>query len=85
MVAAARIAKDPAQYGFTDVEPLAPDAFAEIVAHPATSLKTLAKKAGTTVKAIRDLNPQLKLDRTRNDESMVVRVPAGETAVGAAE
>lgn len=85
MVAAARIAKDPAEYGFTDVEPLAPFAFSEVVARPATPLKTLAKNAGTTVKAIKALNPQLKLDRTRNDESMVVRVPAGEAAVGAAD
>jgi membrane-bound lytic murein transglycosylase D len=85
MVAAARIAKDPAEYGFTDVEPLAPYAFSEVVARPATPLKTLAKNAGTTVKAIKALNPQLKLDRTRNDESMVVRVPAGEAAVGAAD
>jgi membrane-bound lytic murein transglycosylase D len=85
MVAAARIAKDPAEYGFTDVEPLAPDTFSEIVARPATPLKTLAKKAGTTVAAIKDLNPQLKLNRTRNDESMVVRVPAAEAAIGAAD
>jgi membrane-bound lytic murein transglycosylase D len=85
MVAAARIAKDPAEYGFTDIEPLAPYAFSEVVARPATPLKTLAKNAGTTVQAIKTLNPQLKLDRTRNDESMVVRVPAGEAAVGAAD
>jgi membrane-bound lytic murein transglycosylase D len=85
MVAAARIAKDPAEYGFTDIEPLEPYVFSEIVARPATPLKTLAQKAGTTVKAIKDLNPQLKLDRTRNDESMVVRMPAGEAAVGAAD
>jgi membrane-bound lytic murein transglycosylase D len=85
MVAAARIAKDPAHYGFTDIQPLAPDTFSEIVAKPATPLKTLAKRAGTTVKAIKALNPHLKLDRTRNDESMVVRVPAGEAGIGAAD
>jgi membrane-bound lytic murein transglycosylase D len=85
MVAAARIAKDPAEYGFTDIQPLAPDAFSEIVAKPATPLKTLAKNAGTTVKAIKALNPQLKLDRTRNDQSMVVRVPSAEAGIGAAD
>jgi membrane-bound lytic murein transglycosylase D len=85
MVAAARIAKDPAEYGFTDVEPLAPFAFSEVVARPATPLTTLAKRAGTTVQAIKALNPHLKLDRTRNDESMVVRVPAADGAVGAAD
>jgi membrane-bound lytic murein transglycosylase D len=80
MVAAARIAKDPAQYGFTDIEPLSPVRVKEIVARPATPLKTLARRAGTTVKELRSLNPQLKLNRTRNDESMVVRVPALESA-----
>jgi peptidoglycan lytic transglycosylase D len=85
MVAAARIAKDPAQYGFTGIEPLQPLAFQEIVARPATPLKTLAKKAGTTVQELRSLNPSLKLDRTRNDESMVVRVPAPEAGIGAAD
>jgi membrane-bound lytic murein transglycosylase D len=80
MVAAARIAKDPVQYGFTDIEPLRPLAVKEVMARPATSLKALAKKAGTTVKAIRSLNPQLKLNRTRNDEPMVVRVPVREAA-----
>ena len=80
MVAAARIAKDPAQYGFTGIEPLPPLAFDEVVARPATLLKTLANKAGTTVKELKALNPQLKLDRTRNDESMVVRVPVPDAA-----
>jgi membrane-bound lytic murein transglycosylase D len=78
MIAAARIAKDPAQYGFTDIQPLAPVPVKEVVARPATSLKTLAQKAGTTVAELRTLNPQLKLNRTRNDEPMVVRVPAAD-------
>jgi membrane-bound lytic murein transglycosylase D len=85
MIAAARIAKDPAQYGFTGIEPLQPLAFQEVVARPATPLKTLAKKAGTTVKELRSLNPHLKLNRTRNDESMVVRVPSREAGIGAAD
>jgi membrane-bound lytic murein transglycosylase D len=75
MIAAARIAKDPETYGFDDVEPLAPWAFKEVVARPATPLAKLAKSAGTTVKELKYLNPHLKLDRTRNDEDMVVRVP----------
>ncbi|HEY7510556.1 MAG TPA: lytic transglycosylase domain-containing protein [Vicinamibacteria bacterium] len=75
MIAAARIAKDPATYGFEDVEPLAPWAFQEVVARPATPLAKLAKSVGTTVKELKSLNPHLKLDRTRNDEDMVVRVP----------
>ncbi len=76
MVAAARIGKDPLAYGFTELEIHAPWTFDEVVARPATPLKTLAKQAGTSVAELKALNPHLKLDRTRNDEPMVVRVPA---------
>jgi membrane-bound lytic murein transglycosylase D len=76
MVAAARIGKNPAAYGFEALEPQAPWTFTEVVAKPATPLATLAKQAGTSVKSLKELNPHLKLDRTRNDEPMVVRVPA---------
>jgi membrane-bound lytic murein transglycosylase D len=75
MVAAARIGKDPAVYGF-EIEPEQPWTFEEVVAKPATPLKTLAKQAKTSVAELKALNPHLKLDRTRNDEPMVVRVPA---------
>jgi membrane-bound lytic murein transglycosylase D len=75
MIAAGRIAKDPAAYGFDDVEPLAPWSFREVVARPATPLQKFAKAVGTTVDDLKSLNPQLKLDRTRNDEEMVLRVP----------
>jgi membrane-bound lytic murein transglycosylase D len=87
MIAAARIAKDPAQYGFTGIEPLPPIAYREVVARPATPLNAIARNAGTTVAEIRDLNPSLKLGRTRNDESMRIRVPAPAegAAVGAAD
>lgn len=45
------------------------------MAQPGTPLVILARQADTTVAAIKDLNPHLKLDRTRNDRAMVVRVP----------
>ncbi|HUG53680.1 MAG TPA: lytic transglycosylase domain-containing protein [Vicinamibacteria bacterium] len=81
MIAAARISKDPGRYGF-DVKALDPWAFEQVVARPATPLATLARQAGTTVAAIRALNPHLKLDRTRNDQPMSVRVPARPSAGG---
>jgi membrane-bound lytic murein transglycosylase D len=79
MIAAARIGKDPAAYGFK-VDPHGPWTYREVTAAPATTLAALARRAGTTVAALRELNPHLKLDRTRNDRSMVVRVPAPEAA-----
>jgi membrane-bound lytic murein transglycosylase D len=74
MIAAARISKDRARYGFATGS-LEPWAFAQVMAQPGTPLVLLARQADTTVAAIRDLNPHLKLDRTRNDRPMVVRVP----------
>jgi membrane-bound lytic murein transglycosylase D len=76
MIAAARISKQPELYGFDYVQPLEPWSFEEVVARPGTRLATLAKEAGTTVEELRQLNPQIKLDRTRRDEAATVRVPA---------
>ena len=76
MIAAARIAKNPAQYGFDEIELYQPWEFVEKIFDPATPLASIARSAGTTVSAIRQLNPHLKLDRTRNDEPSVVRLPA---------
>jgi membrane-bound lytic murein transglycosylase D len=75
MIAAGRIAKDPAAYGFDDVEPLQPWSFKEVMARPATPLQKFAKAVGTTVDDLKSLNPHLKLDRTRNDMEMLLRVP----------
>lgn len=75
MVAAARIAKDPARYGF-DVAAAAPLAAEEVTVEAGTPLAAIADSAGTSVAEIQRLNPQLKLDRTRNDAPSTVRVPA---------
>lgn len=76
MIAAARITKDPAAYGFRPME-LAPRKWDEVTASPATSLATIAFQYGTTVDEIRRLNPQFLLDRTPNNRDYPVRVPAG--------
>jgi membrane-bound lytic murein transglycosylase D len=78
MVAAARIAKEPAKYGFDEVQIEAPLSYEEVVVDPATPLTAIAEAAGTTTKELKRLNPQLKLDRTRNDMRSVVRVPEGK-------
>lgn len=77
MVAAARIAKEPHKYGFGDVELQPPLSYEEIVVDPATPLSAIAKAAGIEVPDIKSLNPQLKLDRTRNDQRSVIRIPPG--------
>jgi membrane-bound lytic murein transglycosylase D len=78
MIAAARISKDPARYGFAQVQRDAPLRYDEVVVDPATPLDAVAEAAGITVDVLRDLNPQLKLDRTRNDQRSVIRVPEGK-------
>jgi membrane-bound lytic murein transglycosylase D len=77
MVAAARIAKQPQEYGFADLEIEAPLTYEEVVVDPATPLGAIAAAAGVTLDHLRDLNPHFKLDRTRNDRRQLVRVPHG--------
>ena len=76
MIAAARITKDPASYGFRPLEP-APVAWDEITVAPATQLRELAAMYGTTVAAIKELNPHFKLERSPNDRHYSVRIPSG--------
>jgi len=76
MIAAARISKDPESHGFGHVEPEQPIRFSEVHVKPATSLSTVAEIGNTTIAKIRELNPHLKLNRTRNDQVSAVRVPA---------
>lgn len=77
MIAAARISKDPAKYGFAKVAIEEPLAYEEIVAEPATPLSAIAQAAGVKIADLEHLNPQLKLDRTRDDQRSIVRVPKG--------
>lgn len=77
MIAAGRIAKDPARYGFEEVERLPAMRYDEVVVDAGTPLSAVAKAAGTTVEQIEQLNPQLKLDRTRNDQRSLLRIPEG--------
>lgn len=77
MVAAARISKEPAKYGFENVQLQEPLTYEEVVVDPATPLKAVATAAGTTMDALMDLNPHFRLDRTRNDMRTLVRVPEG--------
>jgi membrane-bound lytic murein transglycosylase D len=74
MIAAARISKDPVRYGFDHVVPEAPEQFKVLTVEAATPLSTIAKRAGTSVADLKRLNPELKIDRTRNDKATAIRV-----------
>ena len=77
MIAAARIAKEPQKYGFGDVELEAPLSYEEVVVDPGTPLQAIAEAAGVELGDLKQLNPQLRLNRTRNDQRSVLRVPPG--------
>jgi membrane-bound lytic murein transglycosylase D len=75
MIAAGRIAKEPARYGFDHVVADAPLEYYEVVVPPATELTAVARAAGINVGDLRALNPHFKLNRTPNDRDYKVRLP----------
>lgn len=77
MLAAAFIAKDPAKYGFNNLNYQAPLAFDVALVSGPTSLETVARAAGVDIEAVRDLNPHLVQDRTPNGRGWWVRLPQG--------
>ena len=58
LIAAALIAKQPARYGFTEIQRLSPLVFDEVTIPDATGLDVLARLADTSVAALLELNPQ---------------------------
>jgi membrane-bound lytic murein transglycosylase D len=76
MIAAARITKDPARYGFEPMR-LAPPQWDEVTLPPATPLDMVANAVGATLDDLRALNPHFLLNRTPNDRDYAVRVPLG--------
>jgi membrane-bound lytic murein transglycosylase D len=77
MIAAARIAKEPAKYGFGDVELEVPLAYEEVPVDAATPLEAVAEAVGATAKEIRRLNPHFKAGRTPGGTRALVRIPEG--------
>jgi membrane-bound lytic murein transglycosylase D len=76
MIAAARITKEPAKYGFQPMQ-LAPRQWEEVTVPPATGLDRIARYIDATVAELRELNPHFLLDRTPNNRDYAVRLPVG--------
>jgi len=76
LIAAARIAKEPARYGFT-IDSVEPWSYDSIIVPTMTGLDVIARLADTTVAAIRELNPKYLRLATPPGTASVVRVPAG--------
>lgn len=80
LIAASLIAKQPERYGFTDIQPLPPLVFDEMLIPDATGLDVIARLADTTPAAIVELNPQFVRGVTPPGRSVIVRVPRGTGA-----
>jgi membrane-bound lytic murein transglycosylase D len=80
LIAAALIAKQPARYGFTDVQRLPPLVFDEVSIPDATGLDVIARLADTAVAALLELNPQFVRGITPPGRGVIVRVPRGAGA-----
>ena len=79
LIAAALIAKDPQRFGM-EIEQLPPFAYDSVTVPAATPLAAIASAAGTDVKTIRELNPQILRGMTPPRGSAAVRIPVGTAA-----
>ena len=79
MIAAALIAKDPEKYGFTDVEYAEPLQYEKVKVPELTALSLVAKACETSLKEIKDLNPELKREVTPpNELEYEIKIPSGK-------
>src|SRR5688572_21151940 len=79
MLAAGHIAKEPAKYGFTDLEYHSPLDFETVWVPGSTDLSLVAKASGVETSTVVDLNPHLTRLRTPTSRAYAVRVPRGST------
>ena len=76
-MAAAIIAKNPVQYGFSDESPPLFE-FEEMVIERAIPLQTLSEVSGVSLVELRRLNPELRLGITPpDDRHYILKVPVG--------
>jgi membrane-bound lytic murein transglycosylase D len=76
LIAAARIAKEPARYGF-HIDSVEPPTYDSIVVPTMTGLDVIARLADTTVACIREMNPQYLRLATPPGTASVVHIPTG--------
>jgi len=84
MLAAGRIAKNPARYGFTDLRYHPPLAFDEVEVPGGTALRAVARAAAVPEEAVRELNPHFVRRMTPPGRTARVRIPPGRREIFAA-
>ncbi|MEX1182969.1 MAG: LysM peptidoglycan-binding domain-containing protein [Gemmatimonadota bacterium] len=77
MLAAGHIAKQPAEYGFDDIEYEAPLAYDVVWVPGATELSLIAKASGVSADSVAALNTHLIRGRTPSGRAWSVRIPKG--------
>lgn len=80
MLAVGHIAKDPAAFGFTDLNYQSPMSFTEVRVPGGTSLKEVAEREGVDLREVERLNTHLVRDQTPPDREWNVRIPTEERA-----
>ena len=82
-VAASLIAKNPAKYGFNDVEYYEPFTFEEVTLEKPVNLRVLAGKLGVSYADFKMFNPAFKGDYAPlgPDRKVVIRVPNGGKSI----
>ena len=85
MLAMGHIAKEPAKYGFKDINLQQPLQFEEVTVAGGTPLSEVALAAGVNAAEIEELNPHLIKEMTPPGRAWKVRVPIGkaQTALAA--
>lgn len=79
MLAMGHIAKEPAKYGFHDLQYQQPLQFEEVIVPGGTKLAEVATAAGVDAEIVYDLNPHFLKKQTPPDREMAVRVPVGQS------
>ena len=78
LIAAIIIARNPEQYGFTDIAYQQPVAYDRIKVPARTDLRAIAKLSSTPVKEIRKLNNELRKNQTPpGSKSYLLKIPVG--------
>lgn len=78
LIAAILIAKDPATYGFTDIDYHSPLVYDHVAVAPRTDLAAIAAAAGTDLETIRMINTELRKNQTPPDlNSYQIKIPHG--------
>jgi membrane-bound lytic murein transglycosylase D len=77
ILAAAIMAKNPAQYGLSDLTPDPPLVMDTVTVHYSVDLRLVADVTGASVAELEDLNPSLLYMRTPPDEDFDLHLPVG--------